>query len=89
MSTDPLNDRDPTLAEWIKAGCNVPCDGCDDGEPTECQMFGGEALCVDCLQVARVRKLDSEVGTMPGTPIYEPRWGGSGIWATPGSHSRG
>ncbi|OWU80455.1 hypothetical protein ATO1_08910 [Phaeobacter sp. 22II1-1F12B] len=67
-------DRDPSLAEWIKAGCNVPCEGCDYGEPTECEMFDGQALCEECLQIARVKMLDRKVGTTPDTPIYQPRF---------------
>ncbi|KII11271.1 hypothetical protein OO25_21835 [Phaeobacter sp. S60] len=67
-------DRDPSLAEWIKAGCNVPCEACDYGEPTECRMFEGKALCEECLQIARTDRLDRIVGTAPGTPINQPRW---------------
>lgn len=66
-------DRDPSLAEWIKAGCNVPCEICDYGEPTECRMFEGKALCDECVEIARVARLDRLVGTTPKTPIYQPR----------------
>lgn len=72
-STLPV-DRDPSLAKWIKAGCNVPCEACDLGEPTECRMFEGRALCDECRQIARTERLDRIVGTAPGTPIYQPRW---------------
>lgn len=65
-------DRDPSLAEWIKAGCNVPCEACDYGEPTECRMFEGKALCTECLEIARIERLDAMAGTTPGTPIYQP-----------------
>ncbi|NDV53857.1 hypothetical protein [Salipiger sp. PrR003] len=67
-------DREPSLAEWIKAGCNVPCEACDYGEPTECRMFQGQALCEECLQEARTERLDRMVGTQPGTPTNQPRW---------------
>lgn len=67
-------DRDPSLAEWIKAGCNVPCEVCDHGEPTYCQMFQGTAHCDECLQIARIERLDAMVGTPAGTPINQPRW---------------
>lgn len=67
-------DRDPCLAEWIKAGCNVPCEACDYGEPTECRMFEGQALCEEFLHIARIQRLDRIVGTAPDTPLYEPRW---------------
>ena len=66
-------DRDPTNAEWIKAGCNVPCEGCDYGEPIECRIFDDQALCDECFEEARIQKLDRVVGTFPGTPIYQPR----------------
>lgn len=67
-------DRDPPLAEWIKAGCNVPCEGCDLGEPDECRMFDGKALCCDCLETARIDRLDRLAGTIPGTHRYQPRF---------------
>lgn len=66
-------DRDPSLAEWIKAGCNVPCESCYLGEPTECRMFEGKALCDECLETARIERLDRVVETAPGTPIYQQR----------------
>lgn len=55
-------DRDPTTIEWLKHGCNVPCDGCDYGEPDECYEFEGKALCCECLEVAKTAKLDDIIG---------------------------
>ena len=67
-------DRDPSTAEWVNAGCNVPCEGCDYGEPTECQIFEGQAFCECCWDEIRVRKLDNLIDTMPGTPTRQPKY---------------
>jgi hypothetical protein len=67
-------DRDPSNAEWIKAGCNVPCEVCDYGDPTQCWVFDGQAHCEDCLHIARMKRLDALAGTFPDTPIQQRRW---------------
>lgn len=55
-------DRQPTTLEWLRAGYNVPCEGCDYGEPDDCYEYDGKALCCDCLDIARTAKLDDIVG---------------------------
>lgn len=72
-------DRDPPLSAWIKAGCNVPCEDCDYGEPTECRMFEGRALCDECLEIARIERLDAVVGAPAGTPPRQPRFEVEGL----------
>lgn len=57
-------DREPTNVEWLRAGYNVPCEGCMDGywECTDCYEYDGKALCCECLDVAKMAKLDDIIG---------------------------
>lgn len=55
-------DREPTTLEWSNAGYNVPCEGCDYGEPDACYGFEGKALCCECIEIARATKLDDIIG---------------------------
>ena len=44
----------PKLVDWVRAGFNVNCEGCEDrySEPTECRVHDGRALCECCFEVA-------------------------------------
>lgn len=55
-------DRQPTTLEWLAAGYNVPCENCDYGEPDDCYAFEGKALCTECLEIAKLAKLDDIIG---------------------------
>lgn len=55
-------DREPTNVEWLRAGYNVPCEGCDYGEPDDCREHDGKALCCDCYEIACRAKLDDIIG---------------------------
>lgn len=55
-------EREPTKIEWMENGVNVCCDGCDYGEPDECYPFQAQALCCECLEVAKANWLDDLIG---------------------------
>lgn len=57
-----VHTKEPTMADWVRAGFNVPCESCDYGEPIECYVFEGRALCDDCYEIARIAKLDDKIG---------------------------
>jgi hypothetical protein len=57
------HNRDLTGADWVRAGYRTPCDRCDDDEPTECYVHGSEALCCDCIEVAKLLDMDRLIGT--------------------------
>lgn len=55
-------DNPPKTVDWLRAGFMVPCEECDDYEPTECRDYRGRALCDECFDNARVENLDRFLG---------------------------
>lgn len=69
-------DSEPTNVDWLRAGYRTPCEGsCDDlwGECDDCYEFEGKALCCDCLEIAKVAKLDDIIGNGYPTVFQEER----------------
>ena len=59
FSSEFTAGNEPKLIDWVRAGFNVPCEGCDYGEPTECYVFEDRALCGECLDNARRNSVDA------------------------------
>lgn len=51
-------DNRPKTVDWLRAGFFVPCEECDYGEPIECYVHDGRALCDECYDAAK-SKLDN------------------------------
>lgn len=66
-------EKEPTNIEWMQAGYNVPCESCNVGEPDECYLFDGEAVCVECLELLKGAKLDKIIGNEIPVGLFEPR----------------
>jgi hypothetical protein len=48
----------------MRAGYLVQCEGCHPFEdPAECYEHEGKALCEECLEIARIEKLERIIGT--------------------------
>jgi hypothetical protein len=50
--------EEPPKSAWMREGYYVPCDACNDWEPTQCYEHEGRALCCDCYHAARIERLD-------------------------------
>lgn len=54
--------NEPKMADWVRAGFNVPCEQCDFGEPLECRVFDERALCEECFEAAEIKRFDNSIG---------------------------
>lgn len=60
-------DKPPKMVDWMRSGFMVPCEDCDDYEPTECREYKGRALCDQCFDTARTESLDRFLGVKTGS----------------------